>query len=135
MKKYFKLFGILCVVIFGVYLLSPPYLFPSLAYFWLNDNALEKSDTEFRNSEKDKWKDTNLRVYPIFKTKVGARLYHIGSYDKYGRRYEIAYLKGAEPIKTCKPSLLFSEEKFFKCDIPLSDGWSINYESMLNNAP
>ena len=133
MKKISITLTIIVVLLFSLNALTPPYVFQALTYFVLNSEELEQEDLKFANSEQEKWQSQNLRLLPIFKTQDGARLYYIGVKSLYGKRYDIAFLKGAKRNSFCAPSMLFSDVTHFKCDIPLASDWVLNYESLNEN--
>ncbi|PHS11982.1 MAG: hypothetical protein COA86_18900 [Kangiella sp.] len=128
MKKYW--FTLLAgILLTGTYLVVPPYTFQAIYYFLTNTEELNKIDSDFANSNKEKWVAENCNLAPIFKTKQGSRLYYIGSLNRFGRRFDIAFINGGKENDLCSPFSIYSSQRV-KCDIPLSAGWVINYEIM-----
>jgi len=89
-------------------------------------------DIAFSESDNKKWKYKNLKLAPIFKTKDGSRLYFMGALYRFNKQYHIAYIKGGYKRDICTPYLIYTSKEF-NCNIPLSDGWVINYEGFSVN--
>ena len=125
-KKYWYTL-LIGVMVLGGYFSVPPYTFQSVYYFLSNDDVLDETDQNFTNSTENKWTSNRIALAPIVKTENGARLYYVGSSERFGRRFDISFIKGGTRNDHCTPLSIYSSLSV-KCDILLSTDWVINYE-------
>lgn len=111
----------------------PPYAIQSLVFFTLNEDELNNFDQDFKEKEEQKTISTISGIAPIFKTKSGARLYFIGSNQRFGRVYDIAFIKNGSTKSTCTPLIIYSDEVAINCNINLSDNWVLNYSGIIRH--
>jgi hypothetical protein len=130
-RRRYKRFAIAILVLLGGFFSVPPYTFHATYYFFSNNDKLNQMDKDFSSSNNENW-PSEYNLAPIIKNESGARIYYIGSEHRFGNRYDIAYIKGANPNEVCSPLSIYSSKRI-KCDIPLSSGWVLNFEVMESN--
>lgn len=127
MNKFWILPLVLALLISFFYSF-PPYTFQASYYFLTHNDELNTMDLAFAKSENKTWEYKTLKLAPIFKTDDGSRLYFIGSLRRFNTQYDIAFIKGSANNRICTPYLIYTSQRF-NCNIPLSGGWVINYQS------
>jgi len=127
MKKYWSLYLVLAVLLGGFYSL-PPYAPQATFYYFTHLDELNSMDSAFTKSDDETWKSKNSNLGPILKTKNGSRLYFMGSLRRFNTQYDIAFIRGGRKVNICTPYLIYTSQRI-NCNIPLGDGWVINYQS------
>jgi len=115
-------------LLLGGFYSFPPYAAQASYYFFTHLDELNAMDVDFKQSEEQTWNYRNFKLAPIFKTKDGSRLYFIGSLVRFGTQYDIAFISAGRKRDICTPYLIYTVKQF-DCNIPLSNGWVINYSS------
>ena len=116
-------------LLLGVFYSFPPYTLQAVHYFVTHSDQLKVMDIAFTQSDDKSWNYKNFNLAPIFKTQYGSRLYFMGSFRRFGTQYDIAFISGGRKRSICTPYLIYTS-KLYNCNIPLGDGWVINYSSI-----
>ena len=117
------------LILFFVFLL-PPYSIQAYTYWYLNKEEFRGQDSAFKASGESERKIGSLSVRPNYRLPEQGRLYFIGSVFRFGRQYDVSYISGGRKHAKCYPIRIYTERPLI-CDLPLSEGWSIHYESAL----
>jgi len=129
------LISILAIIILSlaVTFSLPPYAVQSLVFYSLNKNELNNFDQNFSVSEKLKTESTISGIPKIWKTKYGARAYYVGSEQRFGRAYNIAFIKSGVNLPNCTPVIIYSDDVAINCNIELGNNWVLNYNGIIRH--
>ncbi|MBA6252051.1 MULTISPECIES: hypothetical protein [unclassified Colwellia] len=131
MNMYWRISLALALII-GIFYSFPPYTAQATYYYLTHSSELNTMDIAFTESDDKTWEYKNRKLAPIFKTKDGSRLYFMGSLKRFKKQYDIAFIKGDYKKDFCTPYLIYTSQQF-NCNIPLNNGWVINYQGFSVN--
>lgn len=127
MKKRITLYlGSLIILALAIYFAFPPYAFPAYTFWVLHGQEIEKIDRKFVASGEKEWGEAELNLHPVFVSEEGSRIYFIGSLERFGQQYDIAFIKGNKILANCGLFRFYFQDNS-ECIIKLNNGWSIYY--------
>lgn len=128
-KQRLALVGFAVLVVTTVFAV-PPRSFHAVAYWILNRSELQQADSEFASSGETEWNLKDQPLGPIYVSPNGGRLYFIGSVYRFGRQYDLAFVKDGQSVKYCTPFLFHLERPLF-CSLSLPSNWAIHFTSVI----